>query len=305
MPTDKARLGEIAWFYYKKEWPQYRIAQEFGISRGMVSRMLYQARKAKIVNVEVKAPFELDEKLEMDIVSHYNIKKAYIVNESNEDVLDSIGRVAAFIASVTINEGDVIGLSVGRMVARMIQFLTPRHTQSVKAVQLIGGFGKVVEYDPFSLVHEICRKLSAEASYFISPAVVKDKKVKKSMLSPDRLKLWGKCNKAIFGIGPIKESILLSSGSVTQEEMDALRKLGGVGDILGHYFSREGKFIKTDLSDRIVSIPLEMLQRIPERVGLAGGEEKVEAIQGALRSGLMTTLVSDRKAASKIVELKR
>jgi DNA-binding transcriptional regulator LsrR (DeoR family) len=70
---------------------------------------------------------------------------------------------------------------------------------------------------------------------------------------------------------------------------------------MGHCFNARGNFIKTHLDERLVNIPLEMFRKIQERVALAGGEYKSEAIKGALLSGIITTLVTDDVTAKKLL----
>ena len=87
------------------------------------------------------------------------------------------------------------------------------------------------------------------------------------------------------------------------KELKEIKKLGAVGDILGHCFDKDGNFVDTDLEKRLVSIPVDMLKNIPERVAVAGGEYKTQAIQGLLRSGLVTGLVTDEATARKIASM--
>jgi len=45
------------------------------------------------------------------------------------------------------------------------------------------------------------------------------------------------------------------------------------------------------------------LDRIPVRIGVAGGPGKIRPILGALRGGLITTLVTDQRTAELVVDL--
>jgi len=298
---DKSLGSYIAWFYYEKEWPQYRIAKEFGLSKALVSRILKQAKSEKIVDIKIHFPFDRDEEIEQEIVRKYKLRSAYVVDGDETDILDLIGKAAAFITNISINDGDIIGLSVGRTVARMIRHIGYRNAPTVSIVQLIGGFGKVVEYDPCSLVHEMCRKMKAQGTYYNSLAIVRDKTTQKISKSDPCVDLWTKCNKAIFGIGPTERSILVSSGLIKKEEMDEIVEAGGIGDILGHYFNSDGKVVVTEIDKWLESIPLEILMAIPERIAVAGGDEKVEAITGVLLSGYVNTFITDKKTASALI----
>ena len=52
------------------------------------------------------------------------------------------------------------------------------------------------------------------------------------------------------------------------------------------------------LDDRMIGLMLDELALIPERICIAGGAEKVEAIDAMLRGGYATVLVTDEAAAA-------
>ncbi len=114
--------------------------------------------------------------------------------------------------------------------------------------------------------------------------------------------VWKKCKKALFGVGDIGKGTLLSPKLVSTDELQKIKQLGAIGDILGHCFDKSGNFLDTDLEKRLVGIPMHMLRNIPERIAVAGGQSKAqEAVQGLLRSGLITVLVTDEVAAKKLL----
>ncbi|MET0862350.1 MAG: sugar-binding domain-containing protein [Microbacterium sp.] len=47
-------------------------------------------------------------------------------------------------------------------------------------------------------------------------------------------------------------------------------------------------------------MPVDDLMRIPRRVGIAGGPRKLDAIQGALAGGWVTTLITDLRTAEDL-----
>jgi len=83
---------------------------------------------------------------------------------------------------------------------------------------------------------------------------------------------------------------------------DHPRREGAVGDVGGLHFDLEGDPACEDFSDRLVSIRRKELLAIPVRLGVAGGEGKVDAILGALRGGYLNVLVTDSVAARKILD---
>ena len=93
------------------------------------------------------------------------------------------------------------------------------------------------------------------------------------------------------------------AGFVPIEEIDELRKLGSVGDVCGLHFDVLGKDVGEDFCRRLVTIHKADLLAIPTRIAVAGGQDKVEPILGALRGGYITTLVTDASTARAIIEI--
>ena len=300
-------LNMIAVMYYERDMTQEEIADKFQISRMTVSRILQQVRNSHIVEVKVKIPFELEEKLQTKIIDQYGISRAYVIDSSGEkEISELIGKVGGFFISLDIQDHDIIGFGVGSTVAKMVENITSMRTNDLQIVQLMGGLRDVANYNPLSIVQEICRKLKAKGTYLNSPVIVEDKKMRDSLLFNSSsgskiLSLWEKCDKAIFGIGALKKDAILLEQLISKKEVNIIKERGGVGNILGHYFNLEGKLIDTPLKDRLVSIPFNLLQNIKERIAVAGGEEKIDAIRGALHSGLITTLITDKDAAKDLV----
>jgi len=300
-------LNMVAIMYYERNMTQEEIAEKFQISRMTVSRILQQARNSHIVEVKVKVPFELEQKLQTKIIDQYRISKAYVVDSSGEkDIPGLIGKVGGFFLSLDIQNNDIIGFGVGSTVAKVVENITSMCTNDLQIVQLMGGLRDIANYNPLSIVQEVCKKLKARGTYLNSPVIVEDKKMRDFLLfkSSSRnkiLELWKRCNKAIFGIGAFKKDAILLEHLINKKEVNVIKERGGVGNILGYCFDLEGRFVDTPLKDRVVSIPFNLLEKVKEKIAVAGGKEKIDAIRGALRSGLITTLITDRNTAKELI----
>jgi DNA-binding transcriptional regulator LsrR (DeoR family) len=58
--------------------------------------------------------------------------------------------------------------------------------------------------------------------------------------------------------------------------------------------------VKAPLDERVIGISLEELAGIPRVMALAGGASKTLAIMGALRTGAIDVLVTDRFTAARL-----
>jgi DNA-binding transcriptional regulator LsrR (DeoR family) len=67
----------------------------------------------------------------------------------------------------------------------------------------------------------------------------------------------------------------------------------------------KGRFVEDVLSSRIIGIPVESMRRIPKILCVVGGLEKAYSLLGALKTGLITILVTDEKTAAAVLEARR
>jgi DNA-binding transcriptional regulator LsrR (DeoR family) len=65
----------------------------------------------------------------------------------------------------------------------------------------------------------------------------------------------------------------------------------------------DGLFIDDEWSRRTISISLDALRRVPRVMAIAAGSTKVAAVLGALRSGVLHVIVTDRPTAEGVMRL--
>ncbi|BER91642.1 sugar-binding transcriptional regulator [Atrimonas thermophila] len=303
------QIGIISVLYFEKGLSQQEIAIRLGVSKMTVSRVLQRAKDLGVVKIQISKPFELHEELEKAIQAKFGTKKVYVVNphRSEEDATALLGNFFAFQINTNLLNNTILGIGVGKTIAKIADCLLPMKTKNIEIVQLLGGLTNVVKENPFSIVQEFCRKLGAKGTYVASPAAVEDSAWRDQILYQTSngvtlLEKWKECEQALFGIGVLDGGTLLSPSLVTDEEMREIREKGGIGDILGHVFDANGRFLQTNLEKRLVSIPIDTLLKIPERIAIGGGVLKAKAIKGLLRTGIVTTLVTDAKCAQYVIK---
>jgi DNA-binding transcriptional regulator LsrR (DeoR family) len=117
------------------------------------------------------------------------------------------------------------------------------------------------------------------------------------------LDLFKSVTVALVGIGAVEPSKLLAtSGNVfSPHELKQLSRRGAVGDICLRFFDGRGEPVITPLNDRVISMELEALRRVPRVVGIAGGRRKTPAIGGALAGRWINVLITDRATAERLL----
>jgi DNA-binding transcriptional regulator LsrR (DeoR family) len=302
-------LSLISSLHFENNLSQQEIAQRLSLSKMTVSRVLQKAKETGVVNIRVKSPFSFNSTLGKEIEEKYGIEKAIIVKKVNPEGLtgaDLVASMHAYYLAISDLEKTVLGIGGGNTIGKMVRHLVSIHTKSLHIVQLIGGLSAVDYKNPLTLMQEICRKLDARGTYLTSFATVENKELRDSIFHSSMgkkiLKMWDTCTDALFGIGAIEKGTFLSPELVQDEEFKTLKQLGAIGDVLGYCFDIQGKFIKTKLEDRLVSIPMNMLMKIPRRVALSVGVDKVTTTHGALMTGVITTFITDENTAKLVLK---
>ena len=82
-------------------------------------------------------------------------------------------------------------------------------------------------------------------------------------------------------------------------------RAGAVGDVLCHFYDRDGKLVDHSVNDRVMSIPVPTLRKVPRRVICSGGSEKVEALLGAMKLIDCNALITTEATAQELLIRKK
>jgi DNA-binding transcriptional regulator LsrR (DeoR family) len=306
-------LASVAELYYVQTLTQANIANRLKFSRSKVSRLLTEARENGIVEVSIHHPLQRAIELEKRITERYHLKRALISKSGNQtlnQMLRSLGRLGANYLNEKLVDGSILGIGWGTAVYEVAQSLRPRILNDFRVVQIIGsiGFG-----DPTIDGPEVARSFAVNfsGSYHIlnSPVIVQDRVTRDSLLNERNIQavisMANKADYILAGIANSKpeRSGLVRAGYLLEEELNTINeRSGAVGDICAVLFNQDGEYNGIDFNKRVVGISLDQIKSTPaEVIGVAGGEEKADAILGALRGKLINTLITDDKAAEIVL----
>src|SRR5206468_9453477 len=110
---------------------------------------------------------------------------------------------------------------------------------------------------------------------------------------------WERLGVALFGIGG-RAWRAAQLGEALERDLEAA---GAVGEVLVAPFDLDGRFGCPALQQRVIAFDARDLRRVPVGIGVASGESKVRPILGALRAGVVRTLVTDVATAEAVVAL--
>jgi len=297
----------VARRYFLDDKQKNEIAEEFGISRFKVARLLEEARASGIVRISVDMPSEVDLPLGEELARKFGIRRVIAARTLDEDptlVAAITGAAAAQYLSTAVGADDVLGISWGRSLTYAVDAVT--HQSSTDIVQLVGGLrAGALDISGVELVRRLSEKTGGDAFPLHAPLLVRTPTMAQELRDDpslqDAIGRFSSLTVAAVGIGswvPPKSTLY---SEFTEPERAELLGFGAVADICGFVLDREGRPIVSDALDRAVGISAEELRRVPEVIAIAGGEEKTGAIIAGLNSGIVNTLITDSITASRLL----
>lgn len=317
--NDERFLLRVADMYYQQEMLQDEIAKKLNVSRTTISRALTKAKKEGYIKIIIDFPTENVIELEKELEKKYHLKEVIAVktdNTKDRDIL--VAKQAANYIARILKSDMTLGIAWGHTMKKIIDAFelykigNQITSKNIEVVPLLGTMiPETVRNNDLRLSYasllssKLAEMINGISYHFAAPMYVKDIAVKNMLLKEPQIKTVlqkaKNCHIGIFGIGA-----LIENSSVAVLESDAknmllkLSEQNGIGEILGRVFDKYGNTVQSELNDRIVGLTLEEAKKIPIRVGVAFGEEKVKAIQTAISTGIINVLITDSITAESI-----
>jgi DNA-binding transcriptional regulator LsrR (DeoR family) len=311
---DELRLmAKVARLYYVGRLRQTEITERLGIHQSTVSRLLRRAEKEGIVRVTFTAPTGLNTELEDALQTTFDLREAIVVDsiDDEDQIVRDLGAAAAFYLETTLRRNDVIGISSwSAALLAMVESMRPSpRAAGVSVVQILGGIGNPgAEAHATQLTQRLAQFLAGQPTLLPAPGVVGSADARRVLLK-DRyvqaaVDLFKSVTVALVGIGAVEPSKLLAtSGNVfSPHELRQLSRRGAVGDICLRFFDADGDAVVSPFDERVISMELAALRRVPRVVGIAGGRRKTAAIRGALAGRRINVLITDRLTAERLLK---
>ena len=297
----------VARRFFLDERQKSEIADEFGISRFKVARLLDEARAAGIVRISIDMPAEADVEVGDRLAERFGLRHAFVTRvqvdnpHSSETMMASLG--ADYVMSM-VSPDDVLGISWGASVARVIDDIDT--LPAIDIVQMVGGVrSSDLDTNGTELVRRLSKVSGGAAFPLMAPLVVdspttqialrQEAAVAQAMNQFDRLTV------ALVGIGswtPPRSSLIRELSVADQE---AILHAGAVADVGAVVINAEGTPVDSPLANRTLSISFGQLSAIPTVVAVAGGVDKAAAVRAALAGGLIDVLITDSLCAEELL----
>ncbi|MCO7174923.1 sugar-binding transcriptional regulator [Sporolactobacillus kofuensis] len=308
----KKKYIQIAQFYYEQNMTQNEIAQKTGINRTSISRILKKIREEGIVKITINYDLK-DLSLAEQLENRFQLKKAIVVTveqEQSEQVKrTAIGQATAQLLNTILEDNDVIGCSWGSSMASVVEALEPTERwKNIFCVPMVGGPAGKLEsrYHVNTICFQTAEKLKGKSLMIDVPAIVERPSTRDDFIHSHYYKeiaqMWDKVSIALFGIGSIN-----STGQSTwhafygESAVEKLKNEQVAGDICSRFYDIKGHVVRTHLTERTLSMPLDCLKKTRYSIGIAESKAKVPGILGALHGGHLNTLITTADTAHELL----
>jgi len=299
-----AMLGRVASLHYTHGFTHQKIADLLGLSRVQVTRLLARALQEGVVEIRVHSDESIFPELQLGLEAVLGIKQAWVSPgfDQPERNLEALGAVAAQCLMSLLKPQDVVAVGLSRTLEHMIPHL-PKSSVGATFVAALGSRPSGAHNtNPHEIAHDLAERLGGSTRHLPAPFVMASEESASMMRrEPDvaaTLDLARKATLGLYGLGGTEQGTgPLVDAIAPSGELEKLRAKGAVGDISGSYFDREGHYVPSAVEKRMIGLSLQEILAIPQRIIVAGGDKKIEAIAAACRAGLVTHLVTDQHAA--------
>lgn len=310
-------IGKVSMLYHHNGCTQQEIANRLQLSRPKVSRLLKEAKERGFIQISVNIPNGSFVELETVLEKKYKLDEIVITEISTLDNISSaklikkqLGAAAAMYLQRTISQNSILGVTWGTTLQAMVDEMKPVNTQNVHIVQTLGGVGPPeAKTHAMDISRRLSQLLNSRLTLLPAPGIVESYETKKVLLADRKvnsaLNLFPKIKTAFVGIGALKTNPVLQKESleIPAEIQSEILESDAVGDIGLNFFDINGDEVQSGFKDLFIGMSLSELKNVETVVGIAGGEEKFDAILGALNGQYIDVLITDHITAKKLNEL--
>ncbi len=300
----------IAKLHYELHYNQLEIAKKEGISKSSVSRILKSAMDMGIIEVRIKDSVLTNSSLENDLIARFPIKRAVIVPNvvgNSQILLQDVCAALADDLPRYLKNDSILGVSWGHTLAVLAKQLPRIKRSGISVIQLTGGFSRAIyESGALDILKNFVECVGGVGYQIPAPAMVDLPEIaealKKDSQIHEILKMAERCQTAVFSVGNLERpSVLYEMGVINEEDYQDFSKRGAVGDCCSHFLREDGEVFDETIDARVVGTSLETIKKIPNKLVIAVGKEKVKIVTAALRGGLVDSLYIDVDLAEEIV----
>ena len=300
----------VASAHYLADRSMLQIADDEGISRFQVARLLKFARGSGIVEIRVHDEANEDPVLAERLARALGIPRCIVVGRSRTlgmlPTMESISAAVARELARVARPGQRVGLTWSRVIEML-----PDHVKDlapVDVVQLAGALSFEGDRRGSVEVTRLVAKAAGGTAYpFYAPLWIDDVRTAESLRTqPDVsrcLELIADLDVAVVSVGHWSARGSAVYPLLPEELAESICDEGCIGEMSGRLLRRDGTTFSSPIEGQVVGITADQLRRVPVKIATTYGEYRAEATIAGVRAGFVDTLVLDEPQALQILRL--
>lgn len=308
--TELILMARASRRYYLDDVSKKDIADELGISRFRVARLIDAARRSGMVRIQIESPGGIDTELSVALQERFGLVHAVVVDmadDHTEALRSRLGQVAAEVLQDVVHDDDVLGMAWARSLRGI--GVSIRGLASCPVVQLTGALSGPDGSDIIDLVRRVAAAGGGTPHVFYAPLVAPDaasaRMVRRQPDVSRAMELAAKVTVAVVGIGAWQPGMSTVFDVIEPAVRERARAQGTVGEISGALIDADGRPVTSALSRRIIGVTGEELETIGVVISVAYGEPKARAVAAALHGGLVNGLITHTALARALLDTAR
>lgn len=304
--ADQELAVRIAKAHYLDDLTKVQIADALGISRFKVARLLDVARSTGIVTISINEDPQPEDMLATRLRHLLGLRECLVIPTGRAvNPRRQVAAAAAGFLSARLAANDVLGLSWGRTLAAMTEYLVD--LPPVKVVQLTGSVGQDLAISPTQILSQITQRSGGEAFPILAPHVADSVEAMMMMRQQTQIRRafdsFGELTIAMLSVGSWNPSTSQLREYLDDETQQLLESSHVEGEVTGLFVTRAGEVLDFEQLHRLLGINADELRAVPRTIVVAEGTAKAGTVLGAVRAGLANTLIIDVALAAAILDL--
>lgn len=300
--------ARVAWLYFIGGLTQQDIADQLGLTRLRINKILGQLRTDGSVRIDIRLPMADCVELEQKLKQHFGLQGVSVVPSLPDDADQQrvIGEAAGALLDRHLTNGMGIGVGWGKTLAAGLKRISARPLPDSWVTSIMGGVTRGSGASTFEVATGYARAISADCYYIAAPIYMPTPESRTLLLSHhgigETLRRARLVDAALVSCGDMSDRSLLIQTQTVTENRDSLIAAGAVGDLLGVFLDAEGRPLDHPLNQRVLSLSPHELKSVAFSLLASGGLHKVPIIRAILGGGYVKRLVTDEKCAAALLE---
>lgn len=305
--TDE-QLTNIAHDFYLSQLNIADISQKYDLSRYLIAKALEDARNRGIVKIKISRGIKRNQVLEREFQKRFRLKEAFIVETTGnrDENSEAVVNFAAKQIETYLKQAKIAGISWGATMHGVINDFFEQDLEQLYFIQLLGQpINSNRRKNP--LAQDAAEKLHSHSLSLPTPLYILNPKIMPALKHEPYFKVIENCyhhlDMLFTGLSTFQsfQANQFLKENYGPELFKDIPDCDVAGMIMGRPYNIKGEFFP-DFEQHICGISMNDIMKTPIRFCVVRNRFKSEALLGALRSGIITHLVTNDAIAQRVLQ---